>query len=110
MTYYERRKATNLCTRCMKRPADDGKILCAECRAKNRKYYIDDRNNGRCTICHGQARPGMAMCEWCAKRNAIIGRMRYQRLKEQGLCVHCGKNPPTAGKTTCAECDKKYRR
>lgn len=32
---------------------------------------------------------------------------RYSRLKEQGLCVRCGKNPVAEGKVECQECRDK---
>lgn len=35
--------------------------------------------------------------------------MTYERRKEQGLCVGCGKVPPRNGKIMCAECAEKQR-
>jgi len=34
-------------------------------------------------------------------------RVRRQRLKEQGLCTHCGKNPSCKDRITCDVCRKK---
>jgi hypothetical protein len=41
------------------------------------------------------------------KTNTEKQRSRRQSLKEQGLCVHCGKIPPRNGLTTCEKCGKK---
>lgn len=34
---------------------------------------------------------------------------RYNRLKDAGLCVRCGKVPPKDGRVMCAECAQKNR-
>ena len=41
--------------------------------------------------------------------SARSARRRYQRRKEQGLCVVCGKANPEPGYTMCPECRKKSR-
>lgn len=35
-------------------------------------------------------------------------RKRYNKLKEQGLCVKCGKAEPQQSKTLCLSCKKKH--
>lgn len=36
-------------------------------------------------------------------------RIRYQRLKEQGLCTKCGKHPAIQNETLCTECKQKNK-
>lgn len=31
----------------------------------------------------------------------------YNRRKEEGVCIYCGKTPPRSGKLVCADCTKK---
>lgn len=33
----------------------------------------------------------------------------YNRRKEEGVCIYCGKIPPRSGKLVCADCAKKKR-
>lgn len=43
------------------------------------------------------------------RKDAIRNRKRYYERKAAGLCVDCGKRPPTDGKVTCTECREKRR-
>lgn len=33
----------------------------------------------------------------------------YNRRKEDGVCIYCGKMPPRSGKLVCADCTKKRK-
>lgn len=33
----------------------------------------------------------------------------YNRRKEEGVCIYCGKMPPRSGKLVCADCTKKRK-
>lgn len=33
----------------------------------------------------------------------------YNRRKEEGVCIYCGKMPPQSGKLVCADCAKKRK-
>ena len=33
----------------------------------------------------------------------------YNRRKEKGICIYCGKMPPRSGKLVCADCTKKRK-
>ena len=33
----------------------------------------------------------------------------YNRRKEEGVCIYCGKTPPRSGKLVCADCTKKKK-
>lgn len=33
----------------------------------------------------------------------------YNRRKEDGVCIYCGKMPPRSGKLVCADCAKKRK-
>lgn len=75
----------NRCTKCGKQDSYtlSGRALCAVCAEKNRensrRYYTKLGNN-----------PG-------AKK-------RYQRLKELGLCIDCGKYEAKSGSVRCEGC------
>ena len=33
----------------------------------------------------------------------------YNKRKEKGVCIYCGKMPPRSGKLVCADCTKKRK-
>lgn len=33
----------------------------------------------------------------------------FDRRKEEGVCIYCGKMPPRSGKLVCADCTKKRK-
>ncbi len=50
-----------------------------------------------------------AVCAKCReKQNRAVKALRRKRA-EEGLCVRCGKRPPEAGRSLCAECAAKQR-
>jgi len=38
------------------------------------------------------------------EKDRLRTKARAERLKEQGLCIKCGKKPPVEGKVHCEEC------
>lgn len=76
--------------------------------------------NNKCKRCGKQdsfTLSGRALCVVCAEKNRENSRRyykklgtnpgakkRYQRLKELGLCVDCGKYEPKNGSVRCEDC------
>lgn len=77
---------------------------------------------GICVNCRNKALPNRTSCASCRDQQdrynrlpghaadvTECGRKRRARLKEQGLCVACGKSAPREGLNTCQECSE-YRK
>ena len=125
---HERLKAKGLCTRCGA-AARPGKAYCQECA----DYFKDTRffyqSLGYCPICHENKIYGTEKeCHECREKKSIASyksqikarsegkyyaskdcknewnRKRYSRLKNEGICVRCGKRPAENGKTRCRLC------
>ena len=66
---------------------------------------------GRCVTC-GRivelSRTGRTRCQRCNDRIVDGNRQRRNERQAQGLCVMCGKVPPTDGYITCAACREKH--
>lgn len=77
---YHRRKAAGLCVRCGKAPPWGGASTCGPCTRKYRKLAASADPDGE-------------------KRRARR-RSLWQRRREQGLCVECGK-PAIDGQARC---------
>lgn len=90
-------KQRGICVKCNSEYAEPGKIHCADCaeyfRIKSNEYLH---------------KPGEK------QKIAARGKARYERLKENGLCVQCGKKPAYShnGHTyiVCYECYIKRRK
>ena len=134
-TTYFRRKRDGLCVRCGEK-AVRGKVMCAECAAKqkiiaknNREFY---RSMGFCYRCGKNKLFGDEKeCPECLakmyeankksiqRRNIDLSdyyKKYYQKLKESGKCLDCKKNVEN-GHVYCDAClikrrnlGKKYRR
>ena len=130
--YAELRK-NGICVYCKSRLATDGKCTCDECRVKMRKQTAEKRNAlMELGFCHECGRRkiyyGEKLCFVCSERKLANNRKRrsenresirqqqsaYHKkrrsaLKENGICVKCGKRPAELGKTRCALCNIKER-
>ena len=97
------RQAEDICARCGKLPAAEGRSSCEPClekrRASDRVKYRAGKEAGKP---YGGANAD-------AKRRA--GRARSKKRQkariEAGLCIRCGKQAPVEGGTTCAPCRDK---
>lgn len=104
--------------------------------ASTSNYYKERRDwlkkYGLCIYCKDKAEPGKLYCFECAEKVAARARRyhqehaeeknersrnRYNRLKQEGICVRCGKRPVEKGKVHCSTClahcrirDEKKRR
>lgn len=96
MSRYEERKAAGLCPVCGGKRADEGRIICEGCR----EYF---RRSERIT------RDGFTPEERFAfnERKRKATNARNARMREQGLCVSCGKASPD--RWLCDKCAEKRR-
>lgn len=81
------------------------------------------KEHGICPRCKNWSEPGRVYCKNCMKKirakqklrdptgeiHRQYCRDRRKRLKEAGLCVHCGKKLAIAGQVLCKECNAKNR-
>lgn len=77
------KKANGICTRCGKRPVQEGKTKCIECLLKLREYSIN--------------------------RNREQGRLPRELLNEVDLCKKCSKSKPVEGYKLCETCLEQAR-
>ena len=123
---YKQRRANGQCLWCGK-PLDRNGSVCTIClrkgnaRANERRKYL--LILGICPECgKNKTTPPFKSCVACRKKRAMVARMRadsdygrvykktvYDKRREQGLCVHCGKSPSDPGMVTCSKCRKKQR-
>ena len=126
---HDRLKAEGLCTRCGKRPAPEGRMLCGPCaekgRVRSRERTAWLKSKGYCVHCGKEkAEPGRTRCLACLgrqmeyeaccpttdarrQRRALANKARYDSLKAEGMCVDCGKRPAEGG-VLCPFC-RAYR-
>lgn len=67
------------------------------------KYY-ERIATGCCGACGKDKGDNKSLCDTCAEKSRINKRNRKRRLREQGLCVSCGK--PSSGRL-CGDCNRK---
>lgn len=73
------------CITCFHRPAESGRVRCAECAAYHAGFLRRQRaariDAGLCTKCgRRDAAPAKLMCETCAEKNAASSKARRERL------------------------------
>lgn len=91
---YEYYKKHHICARCGQEDAEKNSILCFRCRIKNRESSINYYKR------HKEERK---------EQNRINNRLRYDRLKKQGLCTSCGKRQAQNSKVYCDRCAAKAK-
>lgn len=64
---------------------------------------------GKCINCGGVPEKGRQMCLPCLLVGRERAKERTRRLKNQGLCIECGKHPFAPTKTRCLECIEKHK-
>ena len=94
------RHAENICTRCGKLPAANGRSSCEPClekrRTSDRAKYAAGKAAG---LPYGGADPGVK------RKYARAKSKRLQKARiEAGLCIRCGQRPPVEDGTTCQPC------
>ena len=86
--YYAKHKLNGQCTKCRK-PASEGKTMCAECLEKHRerqnKYYHEHQNE-------------------INERNKVLRAAALKKDKRSHKCVICHKARADKGYTTCWRC------
>ena len=130
---YEARKAAGLCVLCGK-PAAEGKVKCAECTEKEKKYNKELRewrksinictacgkypayNGSMCLVCRQDARDRNKYCykgrsEEEREKHNQRNKALYERYKSEGKCPKCGRKLPKESKNTyCVECRNRINR
>ena len=97
------RRAEEICSRCGKRPAANGRASCEPCLDKRRAA---DRAKYRAGKAAGKPYGG-ADVEVKRRAGRVRSRKRQKARIEAGLCIRCGKQPPVEGGTTCTPCRQK---
>jgi len=65
--------------------------------------------NGLCSLClKSPIVEGKTLCSLCIEKVRLRSRDRFKTLKEQGLCIQCGKVPANHG-VFCIECAENNR-
>ena len=86
---YEFYKNHKICVRCGQEDAERNHTLCLQCMMKNReeslKYHRKHRKERR-------------------EKNRIRAKKRYYRLKEEGICICCGRRKTKINKVMCSQC------
>ncbi len=67
-------------------------------------YLAMKRKRGECSHCKNHSGED-SMCQTCRDKNRKHLKDRYQRLKDQGLCVYCRR--PAEVKLLCRKCSEK---
>ena len=93
-----------ICTRCMKRSAAEGRVLCKECVVILNKSRDKKRaDGGRCWCCLNKIDIGK-ICERCRAKKAEHKRAMRKRRSEAGLCINCGGPLDDQTLKTCICC------
>lgn len=108
-------KDQNICTRCGQRPPRLGKTQCDICVNNNKDQYnvakmdtyYQKRAAGVCVRCGKSPDSFSVHCDKCREYMRQKDRIRFNKSKEAGLCVHCHKSLPIKGEILCAGCKNK---
>lgn len=108
---FERLVTDAICGDCMDKRQAKAKKKKAKQRAR-RLAYQDRKERGLCgkSGCPNEPMPGYAACQSCRDGSRRRSRDRYKRLRDAGLCIHCGKSPVTEGYKSCLICRTNRRR
>lgn len=97
----------NLCIVCAKPLKQDETIKCKKCKIQDSVYNSRTKRkhlkSNKCTLCNNPAEEGKHLCKIHLQDNRIKAKQRYHDLKEQGLCVACGKEKAFNG-VRCQQC------
>lgn len=89
---YEYYKQHHICVRCGQEDAEKNRILCFRCLIKAREnslaYYYQHKEERK-------------------EKDRIKNKIRYNKLKELGLCTSCGKRQTKNNKVYCEYCSAK---
>lgn len=123
---YKKLKENGICPSCRK-PIDTQGVYCTECAKKrneqSRNNYQFFKEIGLCVRCHKKIMGTETLCPECRaiqatkteryinknrelhnEKQRIYRKERYTKLKEQGICVRCGKRNAIQGRVMCEWC------
>lgn len=92
ITNYEYYKKHNICVRCGQEDAEKNHTLCLECMMKNRKSALAYYNKHKESI---------------NEKDRIKNKIRYNKLKELGICTSCGRRKTKNNKVYCEYCSSR---
>ena len=121
---YQFYKSIGICTHCRKEKAEDGHVLCLDCRMQAREHKKkydpekirarDKANreyrkaNGLCVNCGARPQQHGLLCNKCystiLRRRAKNADVPRSERVSYGLCYICGKNELVEGRKVCASC------
>lgn len=93
----ERLIKQGLCVCCGKSPAQPGRTMCQPCRDHINMMTREQREKKRETE-QAERRERKALTKAESAKN------RRERLRAEGICIICGRNPAREGYTTCFDC------
>lgn len=96
---YHYRIDNGLCTKCGEPVGDRNGRMCEIC-AKIRRSKDNERRKGFTAY---QKQVNAARCQEWREKHKDYNKMRYAKMREQGLCIQCGK-PNDTNKARCREC------
>ncbi len=111
----ERRKDKNICIKCGQQPPRPGKVQCFPCseidkdkhNAAKMDVYYQRRSAGVCVRCGEPTDNFSVHCDKCSMYMRKKDKIRHDKSKEAGLCIHCHKSFPVDGEVLCLPCKKK---
>ncbi len=86
---YEFYKSHHICVRCGQEKAERNNTLCFRCRIKSRESALKYYNQHK---------------EEMKETSRIKHKLRYNKLKDLGLCTSCGKRKTTNNRVICDHC------
>jgi len=84
---YYQCKVNGICTRCGRRPAFDGKLLCYECSIKEKRRrqrrHMKNYNPDKCCMCDNPVKPGYKVCQAHWERLAEMSKKGVETMQQR---------------------------
>ena len=105
-------RARGICTRCHKRPAGEGRLICRTCCSATARHKVKLRVKWRedGVLCIGcgvkNDRPHRSKCRRCKKKATECQQNIRDKRRNEGLCRNCGREIPEemSSYTSCPHC------
>ena len=97
-----------LCVECGKHKHLENITSCESCIKKKKKYYLQYKEklalNNKCLYCKKDFDGKTVICSSCIEQGKHKKRSLKQERQADGLCVKCGRNPPSGNTQNCRDC------
>ena len=110
-------RARGICTRCHKRPAGEGRLICKPCVSATtaNKAVLREKwkaKGGNCVSCGVAITGGIFKCRRCNQYAVKWLRRKRKEWRAKGLCYGCGRPIPNGPGlyATCPHCAERHRR